>query len=187
MSTADHPRTDGQTERVNLVLEDTLRIFCAEAPRSWSDELPMVEFTLNNAVQASTGFTPFYLNGLRRPQIPIPLLGGTDAVGERLGKPFPPTTAFIETVVVIYRQQIEAISRRRNGVDPEQTKEYSDNNDRGNLSVFMVGDLILLNTKNLPLTIASLDSLGSSAGTVLPKPSPREVNGDAPNVLRGAS
>ncbi|POM77142.1 Pol protein [Phytophthora palmivora] len=59
MSTADHPQTDGQTERVNRVLEDTLRSICAEAPRSWSDQLPMVEFALNNAVHASTGFTPF--------------------------------------------------------------------------------------------------------------------------------
>ncbi|POM76941.1 Reverse transcriptase [Phytophthora palmivora] len=64
MSTADHPQTDGQTKRVNRVLEDTLRSICAEAPRSWSDQLPMVEFALNNAVHASTGFTPFYLNGL---------------------------------------------------------------------------------------------------------------------------
>ncbi|POM67978.1 LOW QUALITY PROTEIN: Pol protein [Phytophthora palmivora] len=29
----------------------------------------MVEFALNNAVHASTGFTPFYLNGLRHPQV----------------------------------------------------------------------------------------------------------------------
>ncbi|POM65733.1 LOW QUALITY PROTEIN: Pol protein, partial [Phytophthora palmivora] len=37
------------TERVNRVLEDTLRSISAEAPRSWSDQLPMVEFALNNA------------------------------------------------------------------------------------------------------------------------------------------
>ncbi|POM70492.1 Pol protein, partial [Phytophthora palmivora] len=79
MSAADHPRTDGQTERVNRVLIDTLRSICAEAPRSWSDQLPMVEFALNNAVHASTGFTPFYLNGLRHPQVPLTLRGGTGA------------------------------------------------------------------------------------------------------------
>ncbi|POM77041.1 Pol protein [Phytophthora palmivora] len=62
MSPADHPQTDCQTERVNRVLEDTLRSICAEAPRSWSDQPPMVEFALNNAVHASTGLTPFYLN-----------------------------------------------------------------------------------------------------------------------------
>ncbi|KAE9054574.1 hypothetical protein PF007_g32591 [Phytophthora fragariae] len=93
MSTADHPQTDGQTERVNRVLEDTLRSICAEMPRSWDDRLPMVEFALNNAVHASTGFTPFYLNGLRHPQVPLTLRGRTGASvisGGRLGKPFPP-------------------------------------------------------------------------------------------------
>ncbi|POM79365.1 Pol protein [Phytophthora palmivora] len=79
MSTADHPQPDGQTERVNRVLEDTLRSICAEAPRSWSGQLPMVEFALNNAVHASTGFTLFYLNGLRHPQVPLTLRGGTVA------------------------------------------------------------------------------------------------------------
>ncbi|POM70074.1 Pol protein [Phytophthora palmivora] len=34
MSTADHQQTDGQTERANRVLEDTLRSFYAEVPRS---------------------------------------------------------------------------------------------------------------------------------------------------------
>ncbi|POM63477.1 Pol protein [Phytophthora palmivora] len=79
MSTADHPQTDSQTERVNRVLEDTLLSICAEASRSWSDQLPMVEFALNNAVHASTEFTPFYLKGLRHPQLPLTLRRGTDA------------------------------------------------------------------------------------------------------------
>ncbi|POM66932.1 LOW QUALITY PROTEIN: Reverse transcriptase [Phytophthora palmivora] len=75
MSTADQSQTDGQTERVNRVLKDTLRSICAKAPQSWSDQLPMVEF----AVHASTGFNPFYLNGLRHPQVPLTLRGGIDA------------------------------------------------------------------------------------------------------------
>ncbi|POM70988.1 Pol protein [Phytophthora palmivora] len=55
MSTEDHPQTDGQMERVNRVLEDTFRSIYAEAPRSWSDQLPMVGFALSNVVHASTG------------------------------------------------------------------------------------------------------------------------------------
>ncbi|GMF31122.1 unnamed protein product [Phytophthora fragariaefolia] len=74
MSTADHPQTDGQTERVNRVLEDILWGVSAAEPTKWSTLLPQVKFALNNAVHSSTGFTPFYINGLRHPrtQLTVP-------------------------------------------------------------------------------------------------------------------
>ncbi|KAE9294489.1 hypothetical protein PR003_g24244 [Phytophthora rubi] len=70
MSTADHLQTDGQTERVNRVLEDILRSVCAAEPMKWSTLLPQVEFALNNAVHSSKGF---YVNGLRHPRTPLTL------------------------------------------------------------------------------------------------------------------
>ncbi|KAE9023752.1 hypothetical protein PF005_g4797 [Phytophthora fragariae] len=87
MSTAGHPQTDGQTERVNRVLEDILRSVCAAEPTTWSTLLSQVEFALNNAVHSSTGFTPFYVNGLRHPRTPLTLtpassLGGGEANAE---------------------------------------------------------------------------------------------------------
>lgn len=48
MSTAYHPQTDGQTERVNQELEVYLRIFCANNPSKWKDLLYLAEFTHNN-------------------------------------------------------------------------------------------------------------------------------------------
>ncbi|GMF35095.1 unnamed protein product [Phytophthora fragariaefolia] len=87
MSTPDHPQTDGQTERVNRVLEDVLRSVCAAEPTKSSTLLPQVEFALNNAVHSYTGFTPFYVNGLRHPRTPLTLpsasnLGGGEANAE---------------------------------------------------------------------------------------------------------
>ncbi|KAG2886555.1 hypothetical protein PC117_g25356 [Phytophthora cactorum] len=69
ISTADHPQTDGQTERVNLVLGDLLKSY-AHSLQQWSDCLPMAEFAINNSVHASTGHTPFYVNAMRHPRLP---------------------------------------------------------------------------------------------------------------------
>ncbi|GMF55699.1 unnamed protein product [Phytophthora fragariaefolia] len=69
MSTADHPQTDGQTERVNRVLVDALKSY-ARSFHHWSDCLPMTEFAINNSVHVSTGHTPFYVNALRHPRVP---------------------------------------------------------------------------------------------------------------------
>ncbi|KAE8963394.1 hypothetical protein PR001_g29386 [Phytophthora rubi] len=69
MSTAAHPETDGQTERVNRVLEDVLRSY-ATSFASWSSFLPLAEFALNNAERASTGLTPFFANNARHPRVP---------------------------------------------------------------------------------------------------------------------
>ncbi|GMF55900.1 unnamed protein product [Phytophthora fragariaefolia] len=69
MSTADHPQTDGQTERVNRVLVDVLKRY-AHSFHQWSDCLPMAEFVINNSVHVLTGHTPFYVNALRHPRVP---------------------------------------------------------------------------------------------------------------------
>ena len=44
MSTAFHPQTDGETERVNRVLEDMLRMYVSERQNNWVDYLSLVEF-----------------------------------------------------------------------------------------------------------------------------------------------
>ncbi|KAG2870978.1 hypothetical protein PC114_g27134 [Phytophthora cactorum] len=69
MSTADHPQTDGQTERVNRVLGDLLKSY-AHSFQQWCNCLPMAEFAINNSVHASTGHTPFYVNAMRHPRPP---------------------------------------------------------------------------------------------------------------------
>ncbi|KAG3242304.1 hypothetical protein PI124_g12846 [Phytophthora idaei] len=69
MSTADHPQTDGPTERVNRVLGDLLKSY-AHSFQQWSNCLPMAEFAINNSVHASTGHTPFYVNAMRHPRLP---------------------------------------------------------------------------------------------------------------------
>ena len=57
-STYFHPQTDGQTERVNKILEDLLRMYVKEQPGKWEDYLHLVEFSCNNNYQASARYSP---------------------------------------------------------------------------------------------------------------------------------
>jgi hypothetical protein len=59
-STAFHPQSDGQTERVNQVLEQYLRMYLNYQQNNWSQLLDKAEFTYNNTEHASTQMTPFF-------------------------------------------------------------------------------------------------------------------------------
>ncbi|MCO5553518.1 hypothetical protein L7F22_007040 [Adiantum nelumboides] len=58
-NSAYHPQTDGQTERVNQILEEMLRHYIQIRLASWKEYLPLVEFAYNNAPHSVTGMTPF--------------------------------------------------------------------------------------------------------------------------------
>ena len=58
-STSFHPQTDGQTKRVNQVLEDLLRMYVKDQPGKWEDYLHLVEFSYNNNYQALAIFSLF--------------------------------------------------------------------------------------------------------------------------------
>nr|QBH67533.1 putative retrotransposon nucleocapsid protein [Ustilago esculenta] len=55
LSTAYHPQTDGQTERVNQVVEQYLQMYCNYEQDNWEGLLPMAEFVYNNVVHSSIG------------------------------------------------------------------------------------------------------------------------------------
>nr|ABA97081.1 retrotransposon protein, putative, Ty3-gypsy subclass [Oryza sativa Japonica Group] len=52
-STAYYPQTDGQTERVNQILEDILPACALDFGGAWDKSLPYAEFSYNNSYQAS--------------------------------------------------------------------------------------------------------------------------------------
>jgi hypothetical protein len=50
---------DGQTKRVNQILEDMIRAYVMEHPVSWDKNLPWAEFSYNNSYQESLKMAPF--------------------------------------------------------------------------------------------------------------------------------
>ena len=122
--------------------------------------LPVVEFALNNSVHASTGFTPFYVNGLTDPRVPLTLplrgsgLGGGE-VADRLADVSPKTVrkqvdAFLATRLSVLRHVRDAMAESQ-----DKQKEQADVKGRGCIDSYEVGDQVLLNAKNLPTKLVS--------------------------------
>jgi hypothetical protein len=59
ISTAYHPRTDGQSERSNQWLEQYLRFWVNERQDDWAQYLPLAKFAHNNWPNESTCESPF--------------------------------------------------------------------------------------------------------------------------------
>ena len=139
MSTAYHPQTDGQTERANRTLEEMLRSYVSWRQNDWDVHLPALEMAYNNAKQASSGFTPFYLNYGR--EVRLPLDGAIDAA-RRCNNP--------EAEQRIRRLQ-EDIARARQSIEKAQRRQglYVDQHRRP--ASFAVGDRVLLSTAHLQL------------------------------------
>jgi len=73
ISTAFHPQTDGQTERLNQTIEAYLRAFVSHEQDDWVRLLPMAVFAYNNSVTMGHRITPFYANYRFHPRSMNPL------------------------------------------------------------------------------------------------------------------
>lgn len=58
-SSAYHPQSDGQTERLNQCVETYLRCFVHACPSKWSQWLSSAEFWYNTCDHSAIGRTPF--------------------------------------------------------------------------------------------------------------------------------
>ena len=129
LSTAYHPQTDGQTERVNQVLEDMLRACILDFGGSWEDHLPLVEFSYNNSYHSSIGMAPFealYGRPCRSPacwsEVGDNLLLGPEIVQETSEK------------VSLIQERIKVAQSRQKSYADKRRKELE----------FAVGDLVFL-------------------------------------------
>ena len=62
LSTAYHPQTDGQSERMNAIMEQYLRAYVSYRQDNWVLLLPTCEFAANNHFSESLKTSPFLAN-----------------------------------------------------------------------------------------------------------------------------
>jgi hypothetical protein len=141
LTTAFHPQTDGQTERVNHVLEDMLRHYTDANQDDWDQFLSTAEFAVNNSHHESIGTTPFRMWCGRDPRIPLRIVP-KDYTSHQ--SKTPKAAEFADRMqhgLVEAKKKLEAAQQRQ--------KRYYDSHHRQ--VTFNVGDRVLLSTKNLHL------------------------------------
>jgi len=69
LSTANHPQTDGQSERMIQTVEQYLRHYLDFNQDNWVEILPMAQFAINNSRNATTHEAPHFANLGRHPRM----------------------------------------------------------------------------------------------------------------------
>lgn len=78
-STAYHPQTDGQTERINQIVETYLRCYVNFDQNDWVEYLPTAQASYNSTPVESTNYSPFYANYGFEPDLHRPPIKGENA------------------------------------------------------------------------------------------------------------
>ncbi|KAJ9515361.1 hypothetical protein QJQ45_006622 [Haematococcus lacustris] len=133
MSTANHPQTDGQTERANRTLEDMLRNFVSPHHDDWDQHLTAAEFAYNASVQASTGYSPFRLNSGQEPYTPLTL------AAPHVSEPGDNESA----AAYVHRMAADLASATHHLVKAQERQTTNANKKRSD-HTFVVGDMVYL-------------------------------------------
>ena len=140
MSTANHPQTDGLSERYNRTLEDMLRAFVGPHQDDWCTKLVSMEFAYNDSVNETTGFAPYQLCYGRNPRTPLAMLADTT---EGL-----PTTAS-ESAADFFRRLRLDRAQAADAMGKAQARQTAHANARRRPEQFHVGDMVMLSTDHV--------------------------------------
>jgi hypothetical protein len=121
-SSAYHLQTDGQTERVNQIMEDMLRACVLTYGKDWEQSLPYAKCSYNNGYQASLGMSPFEALYGRKCRTPLMWLevGEHALVGPALIKE-------AEERVAKIREKLKAAQSRQKSYSDKKRREVSFN------------------------------------------------------------
>ncbi|MBW0532890.1 hypothetical protein O181_072605 [Austropuccinia psidii MF-1] len=135
MSTSYHPETDGQTERVNQILEQYLWLYVSYNQDDWNTWLPLAEFAYNNSDHSSTKKSPFFTVYGRDPQFHSVHITQDTPAGKLSTK----------------TQSVQQDVKREIEVAINRFKRYADKS-KASPPVCNPGDMIWLSSKNIKLT-----------------------------------
>jgi len=135
LSTAYHPQTDGQSERMNQEVEKYLRAYVGYHQNDWTEWLATCQFAMNNTVKSSTGFTPFELNYGRHPN------PGT--VPHQATSEMPAVEDFVKGLAKSQETAKKALEKTA-----EDMKRFADKK-RGPTPEYAKGQLVMLSARNL--------------------------------------
>jgi hypothetical protein len=135
LSTAFHPQTDGQTERVNQQVEHYLRTYCCFEQTDWADKLPLAEWTYNTSLHSAHQSAPATLLLGFSPKGPTEPLQQT-----RYG------SVKADERVRRLKADREGAARLLKRASDQYAKYY---NRKRKPCEFKKGDLVLLSTKHL--------------------------------------
>jgi len=144
MSTAYHPATDGQTERINRVMVDMIRCFCDKHLSNWDKLLIPLEMAYNDSVSSSTRHTPFYLNYGRHPRTPKSLCFPLQPTDDSPVEPSASLSAEHHDNLVRAHKEAEYYME----VAKKRMKHYADRH-RKSPPAYKPGDKVLVATSNL--------------------------------------
>jgi hypothetical protein len=119
-SFAYHPQIDGQTERINQILEDMLRACVIQYDKHWDKCLALAEFSYNNSYQSSIRMAPF--EALYGRQCRTPLNWSQTGEREIFG---PDLVNEAEEKVKIIRNNLKAAQSRQKSYADKRRNPYS--------------------------------------------------------------
>eukprot|EP00731_Ephydatia_muelleri_P035738 Em0153g13a len=142
-TTAYHPQSDGLVERFNRTLLSMLTTCGRSHPFEWEDHIRKVGFAYNTSVQATTGYSPFFLMFGRQARLPIDLMYGTEC-GNSVTKTVP------EYVTKLSEAFVEAYAAVRDtmGAKLQRQKEFYNKKVHGD--PHKPGDFVLLFNPAVP-------------------------------------
>jgi hypothetical protein len=152
LSTAQHPQSDGQSEREIQTLSTALRGYVNAQGNDWDVYLPALELALNSKVQASTGAAPFTLVYGTQARLPIDCA---------LDGARPPTLPAVEQRAVRMKKALD-FARSKAEIAQERQKRAADSHRR--LLLLKPGDKVLLATEGLQLRSGSHKLTGRYIG-----------------------